>query len=170
MPFPLPFVPRFSYRVGGRRFGADRQNGRKHAGCDLLAPEDTPIYAIADGVVIEASNKEFYHHTKAMVIRHGGFLVRYCEVKGFGPGIRAGKRVAAGDVVAYVGKMLVSSMLHFEVYAGTLTGPLTVRRNTPFQRRADLINPTAFLDRLARELNQSRAAFEPIASADAVSE
>jgi len=59
-------------------------------------------------------------------------------------------RIKAGDVVAYVGKMHTSSMLHFEAYAGHFSGPLTVRANKPFQRRADLVNPTALLDRLTR--------------------
>ena len=135
-----------------------------------LAPVGTPIYAVADGVVELASPQEFYHHTKALVVRHGGFVVRYCEVSGFADGIVKNKRVAAGDIIAYVGKMLTSSMLHFELYAGTLGGPLTVRSNKPFQRRADLINPTAFLDRLATHLNQSANPVFPIASAGAAVE
>lgn len=66
MPFPLPFVPRQSYKTGGRRFGANRDNGRrKHAGCDLIAPVGTPILAIADGVVMEAAEREFYRGTYA---------------------------------------------------------------------------------------------------------
>ena len=170
MPFPLPTLSKYTYKSGGRVFGAKRANGRLHAGCDLLAPVGTPIYAVADGVVELASPQEFYHHTKALVVRHGGFVVRYCEVSGFADGIVKNKRVAAGDIIAYVGKMLTSSMLHFELYAGTLGGPLTVRSNKPFQRRADLINPTAFLDRLATHLNQSANPVFPIASAGAAVE
>ena len=177
MPFPLPFIPRFSYKVGGRRFGARRANNRIHAGCDLLAPVGTPIYAIADGEVVEASNHEFYHGTKALVIRHGGFVVRYCEIRGFGPAIqklappngRQFARVKAGDVIAYVGRMITTSMLHFEVYEGTLDGPLTIRANKPFQRRADLLNPTALLDRLANTVSVSMAPVLPPSLSDAVS-
>lgn len=171
MPFPLPFIPKLSYRTGARWFGARRANGKRlHAGCDLIAPVDTPIFAIADGIVLEADpDKEFYHHTKALIIRHGGFIVRYCEVKGFGPGIHRKAKVNAGDVVAYVGRMLTMSMLHFELYAGTLQGPLTVRANKPFQRRADLLNPTTLLDRLAQSVNQSGAPVQPPSFNDAVS-
>ena len=93
-------------------------------------------------------------------MRHGCFVVRYCEIKGFGPAIqRIGPHkfapIKAGDVIAYVGKMHTTSMLHFELYAGTLTGPLTVRSNKPFCRRADLLNPTSLLDRLSRSIGVS---------------
>jgi hypothetical protein len=37
-------------------------------------------------------------------------------------------------------------MLHFEMYDNSATGPLTNRRNPPFQRRSDLIDPTPYLD------------------------
>jgi murein DD-endopeptidase MepM/ murein hydrolase activator NlpD len=168
MPFPLPFVPPLSYKTGGRKFGADRSNGRKHAGCDLIAPVGTPIFAVADGIVAEAdSKKEFYHHTHALEIRHPAFIARYCEVMRFAPGIVKGKSVRAGEVVAYVGRMFTMSMLHFEIYAGILSGNLTVLANKPFKRRADIINPTALLDSLARHVLESHDPIEPIASAGA---
>jgi hypothetical protein len=40
-------------------------------------------------------------------------------------------------------------MLHFELYSGKEPGALTTRKNKPYQRRADLLDPTALLDRLA---------------------
>jgi len=168
MPFPLPFIPKLSYKIGGRKFGAPRDHGRRHAGCDLIAPEGTPIFAVADGTVLEATRQEFYHGTFALVIRHVGFVARYCEIKGFGKGVVRGATVRAGDVVAYVGKMFTTSMLHFEAYAGTLHGELTVRHNKPFQRRADIIDPTALLGRLASHVLESHESVEPITSAGVV--
>jgi len=168
MPFPLPFIPKLSYKTGGRRFGADRSKERKHAGCDLIAPVGTEIFAVADGIVIEANQRMvFYHGTHSLTVRHVGFVARYCEVSRFADGIRAGKAVKAGDLIAYVGRMFTMSMLHFEAYAGTLTGPLTVPKNKPYKRRADIINPTALLDRLASHVLQSHDPIEPIASAGA---
>jgi hypothetical protein len=55
--------------------------------------------------------------------------------------------------------MKVDSMLHFEVYAGTLQGPLSVKDNKPFERRADLVNSADLLDRLRHSLQMST---EPI--------
>jgi murein DD-endopeptidase MepM/ murein hydrolase activator NlpD len=166
MPFPLPFIPVQSYKSGGRRFGADREHGRrKHAGCDLIAPLGTPIFAVDDGVVMEAAEREFYRGTFAVAVQHNGYVVRYCEVKGVAQGIRRGSFVRAGTVVAFVGRMFLSSMLHFELYRGpNKGGRLTDRRNKPFQRRADLIDPTPFLNKLALHVLQSHQPFIPTAS------
>ena len=37
-------------------------------------------------------------------------------------------------------------MFHLEMFAGTAEGPLTNREIPPFMRRADLRDPTTFLD------------------------
>jgi murein DD-endopeptidase MepM/ murein hydrolase activator NlpD len=146
MPFPIPFLPKLGYRTGARYFGARRPRDRKHAGCDLICAEGTPVFAVEDGVIVEASQKEFYTHVYAVAVQHIGFVARYCEVQK-PSGLRPGMPVKAGQVIAHVGKMKIDSMLHFELYAD-LYGPghLTVRGNPPYQRRADLIDPTGLLD------------------------
>lgn len=166
MLFPLPVVPVQSYKTESRRFGADREHGRrKHAGCDLIAPLGTPIFAVDDGVVMEAAEREFYRGTFAVAVQHNGYVVRYCEVRGVAPGIRHGSFVRAGTIIAFVGKMLVSSMLHFELYRGPYAGGhLTDRKNKPFQRRADLMDPTSFLNKLALHVLQSYKPVSPTAS------
>jgi len=168
MPFPLPFIPELSYKAGGRKFGAPRANGRRHAGCDLIAPAGTEIFAVADGVVTEPLRIFYNNNVKALVIRHLGFVARYCEIGDAATGIRKGSQVRAGQVVAYVGQMFHMAMLHFEVYADTMNGPLTVRENKPFQRRGDIIDPTALLGRLESRVLQSHAPVEPIGSAGMV--
>ncbi|HRE54326.1 MAG TPA: M23 family metallopeptidase [Candidatus Competibacter sp.] len=145
--FPLPFKPTLSYRQGGRRFGANRDGGdRKHAGCDLIAPKGTEIYAVESGVVATKPYL-FYRGTYAIEFQlDSGKLVRYCEIEKLAPGIKKGSPVTEGNLIAYVGKMYVSSMLHFELYEGSASGPLTVRSNPPYQRRSDLIDPADYLD------------------------
>ena len=155
MPFPLSFVPKDCFYTGGRRFGADRENGkRKHAACDLIADEGIPIYAIRDGVVeLEAGKVFFYHGTTSLAVRHqGGLIVRYCEIKKVADGLRMGSAVSSGQVIAYVGKMLTLSMLHFELYSGTGSGPLTDMSNKPHMRRGDLIDPTVLLKSLMADM------------------
>ena len=53
--------------------------------------------------------------------------MRYCEIKGVAPGIKLGSTLIEGELIAYVGKMYVDSMLHFEMYEGTETGSLTAK-------------------------------------------
>jgi murein DD-endopeptidase MepM/ murein hydrolase activator NlpD len=144
--FPLDKRPRWGYISGGRYFGAKRKGGRLHAGCDLLAPEGTEIYAIADGKV--KAHYPFYSGTDAVEVEHtGGFIVRYGEISKLAPGVKVGSEVKRGQHIAYVGKLNSgSSMLHFELYSGSESGKLTNRRNKPYQRRSDLVNPSSYLD------------------------
>src|SRR5215475_7769750 len=103
MPFPLPFIPTLSYKTGGRRFGARRDNGRRHAACDLIAPVGTEIFAVDDGEVIRGPYP-FYHGTYALEVRHPLFVVRYCEIKGAAAGVEPGSVVEPEQVIAYVGR------------------------------------------------------------------
>jgi murein DD-endopeptidase MepM/ murein hydrolase activator NlpD len=148
-------VPKLDYHPGKnhkRWFGAGR-DGRLHAACDLIAPEGTPIYAIADGFVSRVVT-QFYHGTYAMEITHErGIIARYCEIKKeVASGVVKGARVKQGQVIAYVGKMHTDSMLHLELYAGTETGSLSRPNSPPFNRRPDLIDPTSYLDQAAKNL------------------
>jgi murein DD-endopeptidase MepM/ murein hydrolase activator NlpD len=169
MAFPLTMIPKLPYRhlrsptgkeQNGRAFGSERSGGRRlHAACDLIAPKGTPIRAIEDGVVIEGP-KPFYSGTYSLVVRHQSGVVRYGEIDSSVPDeVRPGAAVKAGQVIAKVGQLESgSSMLHFELYAGTMTGPLTVRANPGYQRRKDLLDPTDLLDRLARTDQAAKAA------------
>jgi murein DD-endopeptidase MepM/ murein hydrolase activator NlpD len=108
---------------------------------------------MADGIVVEWTGREFYRGTYSMAIQHPGFVARYCEIRSVAPGVGAGTMVKAGGVIAFVGKMYVDSMLHLEIYSRSYgAGKLTDRKNQPFQRRADLLNPTPLLDRLVHDI------------------
>lgn len=146
MLFPLSSRPGLSYKAGARYFGAKRHGGRKHAGCDLIAPTGTEVRAVADGKI--KKYYLFYSGTYAMeVLNADGMMVRYGEVSGMGPGLKVGSDVKRGQLIAYVGRLESGShMLHIEMYTGTGSGRLTVRGNKPYQRRSDLTDPTPFLD------------------------
>lgn len=167
--FPLDFVPEHDYHKGGhaRYFGARRSNGsRLHAGCDLLAPVGSPVYAIADGVV-QGEPDYFYEGTYSVTIKHGSAVVRYGELLAPNaadvrspilPAIKSSAVVKKGDVIGYVGRLSSgSSMLHFEYYSGSATGKLTDRSSPNlYKRREDLRDPTALLD--GAKLNLSKPA------------
>ena len=145
--FPLRKKPELDYHTGGRKFGADRTGGRKHAGCDLIAPQGTEILAMANGEIIRGPYY-FYEGTYALEIRHAnGMIVRYGEISQKVPiGIKEGTRVSQGQVIARVGRLNSGShMLHLEMYKGAEQGPLTQSGNS-YKRRSDLVDPTSHLD------------------------
>jgi murein DD-endopeptidase MepM/ murein hydrolase activator NlpD len=155
--FPIPFIPKFDYHYGGIRFGASREGGnRRHAGCDLIAPKGTPIRAVEWGLVLQGP-KPFYHGTYSLVVQHSGYIVRYCEVdKKVADEIYEGATVQEGQTIAWVGQMHNSSMLHLEMYRGSEAGLYTQTNSKKkyhnvesknYKRRADLLDPTDYLDR-----------------------
>ncbi len=158
--FPLSLLPKYGfYKGSGKRwFGASRDGGeRQHAGCDLIVSAGTPIYAVAGGTVLR--KVYFYSGTYELQIDHIFFTVRYGEIdKELAAGVEAGQPVYEGQHIANVGQLNGgSSMLHFEMYKGTGSGTLTQTWNkkydfvegAKFKRRADLLNPTPFLEEWA---------------------
>lgn len=141
--FPLAKRPSPDWTGGARYFGAPRK-GRLHAGCDLLAPPGTTIYAISEGELVRGPY-EFTGPwiglplTHAVEIRHGNILVRYGEIA---PGsYSGGSHPSAGQPIAKVGAL---QMLHFEVYkngssAASLSG------SNQYSRRSDVTNPAPYL-------------------------
>lgn len=158
--FPLRQRPPESFRQAPRSFGSRRDRGkRKHSGCDLYAAAGAEVLACEDGTVVRGPYP-FYDVVSAIEIRHGdGRILRYGEISGAADGVKAGGLVKEGQVIAYVGKMetISQAMLHVELYAGTAVGPLTDRQRPLFMRRADLVDPTEYLD---------SAALESVASAE----
>ena len=160
MRFPLPYVPAESYR-GANGFGANRdrvRRGLRHGAVDLFAPPGTPVLAIDDGVVTRRPYA-FYSGTFALEVRHPQFVARYGEIAARTE-VKVGSIVLAGQVIAYVGDQPGYDMLHLELYAGTASGDLT-QRGQPFDRRADLLDPTPYLDRLVHTvMNVKQAKYQ----------
>ena len=68
---------------------------------------------------------------------------------------RAGQQVKAGEIIAYVGRLdSGASMLHFELYSGKGSGPLTVNSGA-YMRRWDLVNPTSVMDQLRKHFEHT---------------
>lgn len=151
--YPLITKATADYRTGARRFGSNRASGRKHGGIDLYAPAGTVIRSMADGKVIQIYT--FYAGTSAVEVDHGSFIARYGEIDSHPDNIfvEQGEQIKRGDKIAKVGRLIgikvPSNMLHLEFYESTLSprnSPLTDKRNPPFQRRHDLIDPTPSLE------------------------
>lgn len=100
----------------GYRIDPVYKTTKMHAGLDFAAPQGTPIYATADGVV-QTSGNTGNGYGNHVVINHGynyetlyGHMVR---VKA-----RAGQKVRRGEVIGWVGSTGKSTgpHLHYEVH------------------------------------------------------
>ncbi|MBU6158487.1 MAG: M23 family metallopeptidase [Bacteroidetes bacterium] len=100
----------------GYRIDPVYKTPKMHAGLDFAAPQGTPVYATANGIVKFAANSGngYGNH---IIIRHGfnyetlyGHLYR---IKA-----RAGKKVVRGEVIGWVGNSGKSTgpHLHYEVH------------------------------------------------------
>jgi murein DD-endopeptidase MepM/ murein hydrolase activator NlpD len=148
MNFPLPFVPKITYK-GGNGFGASRdkvRKGLKHAANDLAAPPGTPVLAMDQGLVIRGPYP-FYNGTYALEVKHPQFIARYGEIAKVAE-VKVGDTVKAGQVIAYVGDQPGQDMLHLEFFTGKVHGDLSFKPGThpPYDRRDDVFDGVKFLD------------------------
>ena len=90
---------------------------RKHNGVDWRAPIGTPVHAAAKGTIALAGNGGGYGNV--VYIDHAnGRQTRYAHLNGFAPGLTAGKEVAQGELIGFVGTTGRSTgpHLHFELH------------------------------------------------------
>lgn len=106
---------RISSGFGKRRHPILGYN-KMHTGLDFAAPSGTKIYAAGDGTVTYAGRKGGYGNFVS--IRHNStYTTNYAHAKGFARGMRKGKKVRQGQVIAYVGSTGRSTgpHLHYEI-------------------------------------------------------
>ncbi|AMA71766.1 MULTISPECIES: murein hydrolase activator EnvC family protein [Aneurinibacillus] len=87
-----------------------------HDGTDLAAPQGTPIYAAADGVVASTGYMNGYGNT--VIIYHGnGLSTLYAHIRHGGIVVSEGQEVKAGQKIAEVGSTgrATGPHLHFTV-------------------------------------------------------
>lgn len=98
---PLEFG-RISSRFSQSRMHPILNHRRPHYGTDYAAPHGTPILAVGDGVVTQASYNS--GNGNFVRIRHNSvYETQYLHMSRFGAGIRPGTRVTQGQVIGYVG-------------------------------------------------------------------
>lgn len=89
---------------------------RPHEGIDLTAPRGTPIYATADGTVVQAGYRDGGFGKKVLIDHGYGYRTVYghCDDVLVEPG----QRVSRGEVIARVGSTGLSKSphLHYEVH------------------------------------------------------
>jgi murein DD-endopeptidase MepM/ murein hydrolase activator NlpD len=125
---PIKFG-RITSRFNKKRFHPILQVNRPHLGIDYGAPVGTPIMAVGDGTV------EFANWSggggRVLKIRHNStFTTAYKHLSRFNKGIKVGKKVHQGDIVAYSGSSGLSTgpHLHFEFLKnGSFVDPYSLK-------------------------------------------
>ncbi len=102
---------------------------RAHLGVDFGAPTGTRVKATGDATVAFAGRKGGYGNL-VILRHHNGFETYYAHLSAFASGIRPGRAVAQGQIIAYVGSTGASTgpHLHYEVrIAGRPQNPMTIK-------------------------------------------
>lgn len=98
---PVKFS-RISSRFNRNRLHPILGYHKAHFGTDYAAPHGTPIMAVAEGTVVEATRRG--GNGNFVKIRHNQtYETQYLHMSGFAKGIRPGTRVAQGQTIGYVG-------------------------------------------------------------------
>ncbi|MBS1147166.1 MAG: peptidase family protein, partial [Proteobacteria bacterium] len=122
---------------------------RAHTGVDFGAPTGTRVKATGDATVAFAGRKGGYGNL-VILRHHSGYETYYAHLSAFASGIRPGRSVGQGEVIAYVGSTGASSgpHLHYEVrIAGAPYNPMTIK--LPGSAPLDVAQRTHFLQQTA---------------------
>ena len=123
---PLKYS-RISSHFSRSRFHPILKYHRPHLGVDYAAPHGTPILAVGDGIVSEATRAG--GNGNYVKIKHNSmYATQYLHMSGFAKGIHPGVAVRQGDVIGYVGS------------TGLATGPHVCFR---FWKNGEQVNPLA---------------------------
>ncbi len=102
---------------------------RAHTGVDFGAPTGTRVKATGDATVAFAGRKGGYGNL--LILRHAnGYETYYAHLSAFASGIRPGRTISQGQVVAFVGTTGASTgpHLHYEVrIAGRPQNPMAIK-------------------------------------------
>ena len=110
-------------------WGAPRSGGRRHAGTDVMAPFNVPVYAFTSGVVLRRSSSRL--GGLGLYLRgDDGATYFYAHLNGYTAAGSAGRRVVAGEHIGFNGHTGNASRsaphVHFE------RQPAGARTHNPF--------------------------------------
>ncbi|MDP8970440.1 MAG: M23 family metallopeptidase [Actinomycetota bacterium] len=102
-------------------WGAPRSGGRRHKGVDIYAPMGADVYAMTSGVILRRSASGL--GGVGLYLRgDDGTVYYYAHLQAIAPGYDPGRRVEAGELVAYNGNSGNARggapHVHFEAHPG----------------------------------------------------
>jgi murein DD-endopeptidase MepM/ murein hydrolase activator NlpD len=102
-------------------WGFARSGGRRHQGTDVMAPYGTEVYAFTTGTISSLSTNRL-GGTVLYLSGDDGVRYYYAHLDRYASGLYAGKRVQAGELIAYNGNSGNARggapHVHFEVHPG----------------------------------------------------
>jgi murein DD-endopeptidase MepM/ murein hydrolase activator NlpD len=99
-------------------FLTSRGSHRQHLAIDIGAPKGTPVLAAADGQIEQLRRENRGGISLYQKDSSGRYLLYYCHLSRYKPGIRPGDKVAKGDLIGYVGRtghVIGGAHLHFSI-------------------------------------------------------
>ena len=99
-------------------FLASRGQHRQHLAIDIGAARGTPVLAAAEGEVVQLRREKRGGISLYQKDATGRYLLFYCHLYKYVPGMRPGRKVAKGEVIAYVGRtghVIGGPHLHFSI-------------------------------------------------------
>lgn len=101
-------------------WGGARSGGRRHEGIDIFAPRGTPVIAATEGIVAKIGENRLGGRS-VWVYGPGRQRHYYAHLERYEETLAAGDRIAAGDVLGYVGNsgnaQGTPPHLHYGIYA-----------------------------------------------------
>ncbi len=90
----------------------------QHDGIDFIAPQGTPVYAAADGVVTQVISSRRGMGNQVEIDHGNGYVTRYCLLGDMSA--KKGKRIRRGEQLGTVGvsTIITAPHLHYEVLRG----------------------------------------------------
>ena len=127
---------------------------RPHSGIDYAAPQGTPVWSVADGVVIHRARSGGFGNL--VKIRHAnGYVSYYAHLSRYPKGLQVGTRVEQKQVIGYVGSTGLSTGPHvcFRIARdGRYVNPARLRTPAGDPVAPDLLS--AFQDTVATLLSE----------------
>jgi hypothetical protein len=115
-------IPDISYVQTGAAMGLKHnplyQVEIQHDGIDFIAPQGTPVYAAADGVVTQVVSSRRGMGNQVEIDHGNGYVTRYCLLGDMSA--KKGKRIRRGEQLGTVGvsTIITAPHLHYEVLRG----------------------------------------------------
>jgi murein DD-endopeptidase MepM/ murein hydrolase activator NlpD len=140
---PFKFTPRITSRFSSSRLHPIYRVFRPHYGVDYAAPVGTQVQATADGRVEFAGWRS--GSGRMVRLQHKNqYETMYLHLSGFGPKVKKGSWLSAGEVVGYVGSSGDSTGPHLDYrvyYHGRPVNPLSQKFKPADPLRREFLEP-----------------------------